>query len=791
MGRSCYCCEKCYKKIVVIAIYDESDPVYCSSSSVSYSTHLQEWNNLIDYRKLCNQNILAGLMVPSPNGCIQPPSSSLPKDTDNDQWFLQRYPLAQPRLSSDQIFNFFNSVVSRANDTNFIPELLIFVLDNSGSISISQYAEQLEDAKQRIKNIYPNLIILDDVSSSGEQWIQDSRLAIIDKLCLCECDANCFRSLFDIERPGESFYSFPQEAKDHAVNKVTIKLNGFKDWSYSGSYSGTFVSSVGNTVGTYGNLAFGDASVKFDINISNLEIFNRDYVFNKTNAACKPCCDLSFPTVKVDRYPCIFSIQEEYLGDVDISFRLELYNINGTIYAGNSPDKTLLGVCYNEGRYAGGEVTPSPRSCKEAINPLGRSGVLSKGNINSDSLGSIIISYKFAVFLQYKDTLQHLITRCRQPLATRSGPYPLAFTWILKETSYQTSGVYDNLGLIKTGQDITCNCIPEVCQGQNPRNYVCAFTNCERIVTNKYSNCRSIFSNQFIAPLPGANFFSDTQQNFISDIDLDLRVTCYSVSPIKHSNIKIRSPFDYFNSSLPYICFLDLNGPLGCSQDLNEGFVMEIAPFLSDLEWNDATKTMNGKIYSCNPEYRASDIRVFFSKGLHIPVGEFVNQNYFSKIAACFLEFNSECNNDTNTGFLVPEFWKFSGGRAGQVILSYVMNRYRGSDTGDNCSGYTNDKTAVLEVNENFQFKNLFTLVPSPLYGSWSDKIPQYSFVTDPKFTPYITSNNFSHLFGTDGWSDLDPIVNGVRVNENSFKYISPYFILSEPLSIGGEIFYE
>ena len=71
----------------------------------------------------------------------------------------------------------------RTDPTTEEPELLLFALDNSGSIRVSQYLSELNAAKATLEALYPNLIILDDISNSGERWARDAKTGSEGQVC--------------------------------------------------------------------------------------------------------------------------------------------------------------------------------------------------------------------------------------------------------------------------------------------------------------------------------------------------------------------------------------------------------------------------------------------------------------------------------------------------------------------------------------------------------------------------------------------------------------------------------
>jgi hypothetical protein len=205
MGRPhrCNChCEKCYITSFVIAIYDESISIYTGEPSV-YNSDLETWNSFTDEVRECSgQKIRLGLMAPGPLSQLKYDGSEWPHDTDRDSIDRQEYPVATPRLSAADIVGFFDTMLGNPTDEAFEdgPLLLLFVLDNSGSIELSQYAEELAAAKSILKARFPTMKILDDISSSGERWLNDAYDGIRGKICeyTC-CEADCFNDISIVE----------------------------------------------------------------------------------------------------------------------------------------------------------------------------------------------------------------------------------------------------------------------------------------------------------------------------------------------------------------------------------------------------------------------------------------------------------------------------------------------------------------------------------------------------------------------------------------------------------------
>jgi hypothetical protein len=189
MGRACCCGDsppppECYRSIIVIAIYDESESVYFGEEPF-YRSDKETWHELIDLHKECDHDIIAGIMKPRQDLYVYPVEGSyLPYDTNNSEWLFQEYPIRTPRLNKDEIVTFFQALVDRMPEDRE-PELLIFAIDNSGSITLSQYIEELELAKSEILELFPEIQILQDVSSQDERWVRDATFAVSNRLCSC------------------------------------------------------------------------------------------------------------------------------------------------------------------------------------------------------------------------------------------------------------------------------------------------------------------------------------------------------------------------------------------------------------------------------------------------------------------------------------------------------------------------------------------------------------------------------------------------------------------------------
>lgn len=166
------CC--CYRTMVIIAIYDESQPVY-SPTATTYEADKAQWETFID--GIERSQIRLGLMGPQGSAeVLKPASSPWPKDTDRAEIDTVFLPSQAPRVNSGDITSFFETIRTNPDPLGGDdgPDLLLFCLDNSGSILVSQYAAQLAAAKAELQAAWPKMKILDDVSSAGERYILDA-----------------------------------------------------------------------------------------------------------------------------------------------------------------------------------------------------------------------------------------------------------------------------------------------------------------------------------------------------------------------------------------------------------------------------------------------------------------------------------------------------------------------------------------------------------------------------------------------------------------------------------------
>lgn len=192
----CVCESPCYKTIAIICIYDESNVNYWPEENYYtnyYRQDLEAWNGYIE-NVLCTQDpdrltIRMGLIIPVSEDYawgIKSESYPFPADTTLGEIEHVYIGTKSPRVSIDDILAMFEKLKNGGEP----PELLIFTLDNSGSIELWMYANELRDAKIELKQLYPNLVILDDISNQDERWLRDAYVGMTNRLCnnRCLCD---------------------------------------------------------------------------------------------------------------------------------------------------------------------------------------------------------------------------------------------------------------------------------------------------------------------------------------------------------------------------------------------------------------------------------------------------------------------------------------------------------------------------------------------------------------------------------------------------------------------------
>jgi len=169
---TCPCC--CFKNLAVICIYDESESIYTTGGT--YLQDYEQWSELIDSLK--KSTILMGVLQPQ-GSKIKGTGDDYLDPYDSVGPFLHvQIPNQSPRVKASDIIGFFEDLRGSLKIN-----LLVFCLDNSGSIVTSSYASELASAKTQLKETYPNLKILDDVSNSGERWLRDAFVSADKRTC--------------------------------------------------------------------------------------------------------------------------------------------------------------------------------------------------------------------------------------------------------------------------------------------------------------------------------------------------------------------------------------------------------------------------------------------------------------------------------------------------------------------------------------------------------------------------------------------------------------------------------
>ncbi len=188
-------------RTAIICIYDEADEYYVGSYTgyaseyvypgtpqERYEADKQEWEAIIA-KVASNPRVKLRLGLLQPyiyNAATKKPwgvicdGCALPRDSDRASinYRLLSGPDSPsmsntkrtPRVSTDEIVDMFNQVTGNGG---WDPTFLLFVLDNSGSVYVSDYQAQLTAAKAIIKSKLPKIEILDDKTTARpERWIR-------------------------------------------------------------------------------------------------------------------------------------------------------------------------------------------------------------------------------------------------------------------------------------------------------------------------------------------------------------------------------------------------------------------------------------------------------------------------------------------------------------------------------------------------------------------------------------------------------------------------------------------
>lgn len=607
--------------------------------------------------------------------------------------------------------------------------------------------------------------------------------------CICcgkkgDCDARLCRSL-----SGDgSIYDnckdlgIPEEAKNNSFDKIKYTLSGFKDWSYEGSYSGFFNAAYQSN---FVNRSKGTATIDFKISISNLNIFNRDYIFEKTDTICSNCCSPSVIS-SFKKPPCAFSSNEEYIGEIQISSTIGLSSISGKVYEPNIWVE-LLQVSY--GDFCNAYDRNTSPACRFGRLPTDPQRYF-VGSFTNDLLGSVTTNYKFDIYLIPSSMHPNNCSSCFRVF---DGMQPLSFACILKEAKIDTSGVYDLYGYERIKTDTICNCHPDVCNIRVPTDsqynpqWRCEVTNCEKKIINTYAECKK-FINIFSGSYTGQPQRSDISQKFFetSYILNGQNIKCKGVYIPNHTNHKNISP-------IRNPIFMLINAP-NCEN--NFGLLMKINPsFYKDpcLQWDDASKKCKVEYFNvCDENLTQRDLQISFSDYVQFLIGQYSDINYSEHTLSCFAsnERKNICDNNNNKGFLMEGFNYYAELPS---VLNYVMNLGYTNSLLKLCdsNSYTEDKIDP-DLKSDRKYYNYVIPVP-PLYNNgfiWTDVEAQYSFTVKNDWQQYPECNDFSRLFGIDSWTPLDPPVISVQ-DTNNAQLIQPAFILPKPLNIKMEITYE
>jgi hypothetical protein len=393
-------------------------------------------------------------------------------------------------------------------------------------------------------------------------------------------------------------------------------------------------------------------------------------------------------------------------------------------------------------------------------------------SLNSEWLGDISIICKFAVYSKS----QSFAPNCKYGLKT-----PLDFAFILKDTSIETSGAYNNYGYSLKNFNIQCDCDPLVCNnvvGSSP----CSITNCSYIINKEYYTCRSLF------PSNGPNF-SDTTITYTNN------GTCKN-SCVTVYNVKNFSPLG--SNIIEKLGLIMIPIPVDCD-DKHYSIDVSISPISSDnlcLYWNDASDKIE-KEYTCSTtEY----IETALSNSVY-SLDRFNNTSYLDKIFTCS---NGNCGeNSSNTGIYHPEdigILTFPHTESINEILRYVLGSYRSSFS---CGNYTEDKIMPTTFNSGGAviktFDNMIIAIPPPSYDEvdfWIDAQQEYNYISGP-WTQWGECNDFTYYnIVTPNNGSFAELLNGslpvtqISVKNNPTK-LYPAFILSTPINPAIEVLYE
>jgi hypothetical protein len=141
--------------MVVICIYDESENIYTNCEPFGNSTYLADkdlWEEFIVGR---TGTVRLGIIIPSNDeDRVRCPTEDWPFDSDRLEVDRLVVGVQDPRVLEQDILNIFETIRTTP-DTIKDPQLLLFVLDNLGSIVLTDYADELAAAKVQLELDFP------------------------------------------------------------------------------------------------------------------------------------------------------------------------------------------------------------------------------------------------------------------------------------------------------------------------------------------------------------------------------------------------------------------------------------------------------------------------------------------------------------------------------------------------------------------------------------------------------------------------------------------------------------
>ena len=171
-----HCCHCDAKIHVLIGIIDESNPVYNPGGfGPGYADDLGDWEEFIDGTK---HKYRLGLLIPNSqfNNFIKPADAPYPSDSYRDEIDHQiAGQSTQPRLSKQDIVDFYELVKGDIEPTS-----VTFIVDNSGSMTLSQIQPGYNEARAELEGEYPDLDLRPTITTSQERWVFDFQAAAED-----------------------------------------------------------------------------------------------------------------------------------------------------------------------------------------------------------------------------------------------------------------------------------------------------------------------------------------------------------------------------------------------------------------------------------------------------------------------------------------------------------------------------------------------------------------------------------------------------------------------------------